>query len=366
MVPSAYVRLAELPRTANGKVNREALPAPGVDAFGNRAYSAPEGEVEHVLAQIWRDVLKVPRVGRDDNFFELGGHSLLAVTLVERMRKEGLYADVRSLFKSRTLAELSASVSRESGEVTVPPNLVPADAARLTPGMLPLVQLSQAQLDAIVSQVPGGAANVQDIYSLAPLQEGILFHHLKEAQGDAYLLPVLLRFDTRAAVDAFARTMQEATDRHDILRTSVMWEGLDEAVQVVQRRVRFPLEVVTCHAGDGDVGEQLKALYDPKRHRLDVRKPPLIRAYAARDEGGDRWLVMLLLHHLVADHTTLELLGEEARLIAEGQGSALPAPELRGAGAAGSAGRRARAILRGSSRRRGRANGSVRSAGGRG
>ena len=85
------------------------------------------GEVERILAQIWAEVLELERVGRHDNFFELGGHSLLAVTLIERMRRAGLHADVRALFATPTLAELAAAVGGESSEVEVPPNRIPAD-----------------------------------------------------------------------------------------------------------------------------------------------------------------------------------------------------------------------------------------------
>ncbi|MCD0244277.1 phosphopantetheine attachment site family protein, partial [Xanthomonas melonis] len=68
------------------------------------------GEVEVLLAEIWRTVLGVEQVGRHDNFFQLGGHSLLAVTLIERMRRQGLSADVRVLFGQPTVAALAAAV----------------------------------------------------------------------------------------------------------------------------------------------------------------------------------------------------------------------------------------------------------------
>jgi aryl carrier-like protein len=117
MVPAAYVRLQSLPLTPNGKLDRRALPAPGSDAYLVRGYEAPEGETEILLGQIWSEVLKLDRVGRHDNFFELGGHSLLAVTLIERMRRSGVQADVRTLFTTFTLAEFAAEI--ENTEITL-------------------------------------------------------------------------------------------------------------------------------------------------------------------------------------------------------------------------------------------------------
>jgi aryl carrier-like protein/DNA-binding XRE family transcriptional regulator len=117
MVPAAYVRLEWLPLTPNGKLDRKALPIPDTEAYGVRGYEEPVGETETTLAGIWAEVLKVERVGRHDNFFALGGHSLLAVTLIERMRRQGLQVDVRALFATPTLAELAAAT--EEMEITV-------------------------------------------------------------------------------------------------------------------------------------------------------------------------------------------------------------------------------------------------------
>ena len=154
------------------------------------AMKRPVGEIETTLAELWAELLQVERVGRHDNFFELGGHSLLAVTLIERMRQRGMEADVRALFSSPTLAGFAATLQTGSGSIVeVPPNGIPPQCEAITPEMLPLVRLTAEEIESIVRQVPGGAANVQDIYPLAPLQEGILFHHLMAEKGDPYLLP---------------------------------------------------------------------------------------------------------------------------------------------------------------------------------
>ncbi|WP_419178841.1 amino acid adenylation domain-containing protein [Pseudomonas brassicacearum] len=321
MVPSAYVRLDVLPLTPNGKLDRKALPAPDLASVITREYEAPQGTVETTLAQLWAELLQVERVGRHDHFFELGGHSLLAVTLIERMRQAGLSADVRVLFGQPTLAALAAAVGSAT-EIVVPGNGIVPGCERITPDMLPLIDLSQGEIEQIVATVPGGVANIQDIYALAPLQEGILYHHLASQQGDLYLQQATFNLKDRARLDAFVNALQGVIDRHDILRTGVLWEGLREPVQVVLRQAQLVLEECVFDPGR-DIAGQLLERFNPQHMRLDVRQAPLMRMAFTHDVANQRWIAMLLFHHMALDHTALEVVQHEMQAHLLGQADQL-------------------------------------------
>lgn len=230
LIPQAFVHLDALPLTRHGKLDRKALPDPDPSAVARQVYVAPIGATEEAMAAIWAEVLGIEQVGRHDNFFELGGHSLLAVSLTARLRQAGLQADVRTLFGQPTVAALAATLGH-GRQVEVPANRIPASCTRITPDMLPLVDLEPAAIERIVATVPGGAANVQDIYPLAPLQEGILYHHLSSPEHDPYVLQSRMAFTSRDRLYTFVDALGKVIARHDVLRTSVLWDGLPQALQ---------------------------------------------------------------------------------------------------------------------------------------
>jgi hypothetical protein len=111
MVPAAYVVLDALPQTPNGKLDRQALPAPEAAAHAQREYEAPQGDTENRLARLWADLLKLDRVGRQDHFFDLGGHSLLVIQLISRTREEWhLDLTPTDVFSHPRLSELSGVI----------------------------------------------------------------------------------------------------------------------------------------------------------------------------------------------------------------------------------------------------------------
>ncbi|MDF0523484.1 phosphopantetheine-binding protein, partial [Bradyrhizobium yuanmingense] len=181
----------------------KALPPPADAAYARAAYEAPQGAVETALARIWAELLGLERVGRHDHFFELGGHSLLAVQVSSRLSQAvGVELPLSTLFATPVLADFAASLGRPH-EVAVPANLITEQSTAITPQMLPLIELAQPEIDRIIATVPGGVRNIQDIYVLTPLQDGILFHHLLASRGDPYLLVSQMAFADRSLLERY-------------------------------------------------------------------------------------------------------------------------------------------------------------------
>ena len=131
MVPAHLLLLAQLPLTANGKLNRNALPSPDASQ-AQQTYQAPQSAMEQGLAAIWQDVLKLPQVGIHDNFFELGGDSIISIQVVSRARQAGIRLNPKDLFQQQTVHKLAAVVTLDSST-----DEAPAD--------YPLAQLDQAR-----------------------------------------------------------------------------------------------------------------------------------------------------------------------------------------------------------------------------
>jgi hypothetical protein len=228
--------------------------------------------------------------------------------------------------KADLVAELRRGglVGAHGDTADVPANLIDPHCKRITPELLPLVQLSQAEIDRVVANVPGGASNVQDIYGLAPLQEGILFHHLLEQQSDPYLLATLFSFVDRSKLDKYVEALNATIERHDILRTAVVWEELSEPVQVVWRHARLQVEEVTFDRPTPDVAAQLRQRFHPQRYRMDITRAPIMRMYVTYDPVHHRWLGLRLHHHIVLDHMTTEVMHSEVKAFLSGRAAALP------------------------------------------
>ncbi|MGW2443543.1 amino acid adenylation domain-containing protein [Streptomyces sp. NPDC001675] len=328
MVPSAFVALDALPVTAHGKLDRRALPAPGIEAFTRRAHVAPATGTERTLAGIFAGLLgfDTDRISADDNFFALGGHSLMITVLVARLKDSGLHVTVQDVFTAPTLAELAARIDRTGAAPahTVPANPIPVGCERLTPDLLPLIDLTQEQIDTVVAAVPGGAAGVQDVYPLLSTQEGILFHHLMDPDHDPYLVATLYRAEDEQACARFTDALQRIVDRHDVMRTAVLTAGLPEPVQVVHRTATLPVRRIRL-AADRDAEEQARELL-ARPERMSLEHAPLLRLLVAEDPHSERRYLLLTAHHLIEDATSLRLTLQELALHMADRADLLPSP----------------------------------------
>jgi thioesterase domain-containing protein/non-ribosomal peptide synthetase component F len=300
------------------------VPAPQlpVQTLQTPVFVPPATAEEEALAALWAELLHLDRVGRHDNFFELGGHSLLTMTLIERLARQGLRLDIRALFSEPTLAGIAAQIIAIPSAAAAPVG-IPLGTTAFTPEHFPLTTLTQPQIDRILATLAGGAAELQDVYPLAPLQEGLLFQHLLAPKADPYIAPFLLGFDSLERRDGFLAALNQVIGRHDVLRTAMLWTHADRPLQVVRRRATVPVTSFSPRP-DEPVEAQLLGSLHAGAFRLALDTAPLMRVITAFDSAQNRWLVLLLTHHLVLDHTSMEIVVGELRALMQDPAAALP------------------------------------------
>jgi amino acid adenylation domain-containing protein len=200
---------------------------------------------------------------------------------------------------------------RDSQKFRVPPNLIPPACDAITPEMLPLLELKPEHIERIAQAVRGGAQNIEDIYPLTPLQEGILSHHLLNGHGgDAHVMAMLLCLSSQDDLQMLIPALQAVIDHHEILRTAVLWEQLPRAVQVVYRRAVLPIMELVLERGRNPL-EQVKDWMKAEQRRLNLREAPLMRLRVASHPDGREWYAVLQVHQLACDHDSLAILIKE-------------------------------------------------------
>jgi len=293
MVPAHIVVLDALPRNANSKVDRAALPEPQRVA---RAYQAPAAGLETALAQIFREVLGVERVGRADHFFELGGHSLAAVRVATRVA-ERLARDVpvRTLFEAPTLAQYAQRVLASARSEAL------ADVG------------NNASSSASNSQP---TADANGVLPLSSAQSSLWFLWRSQPDSAAYNIPVALRLRGALDADALREAFAQAAARHPALRVRLVERAGQLPGQRVAEPAPFDLPVVDLSDDPSATARESAAvaLTDQDAltpfHLLD--NSPLWRARLLRLAERDH-VLSLVVHHIVSDGQSIDLWLDDVR-----------------------------------------------------
>jgi amino acid adenylation domain-containing protein len=304
MVPSAFVSLASLPQTPNGKVDHHALPVPsGARPDLDTAWVAPRTPVEQALTAIWTQVLGIDDVGIDDDFFALGGHSLLATQVVSQAREAfGRDLALQAIFESPTvrgLADaLAAAPASVRGAADANGNDGPGTGARVPaliahprrPGDRAPLSLAQAQmLDLQLAADPPGLFNVT-------------------AQH---------RFSTPAAAGTVSEALDVLVARHETLRSRVVVED-GTAWQVTEAPAPVPLAVHDLSAvGPDDVEAALRQrVAEVDAVPFDLATAPLLRAHLfdLGDQGSE---LAVTFDHLICDMTSAYIFLDELTTVYE-------------------------------------------------
>ena len=195
--------------------------------------------------------------------------------------------------------------------------------------MLPcmsLLELAPKHTELIAQSVPKGAANIQDIYPLAPVQEEVLFHHLLTKEiADTYVASIVLSVSSWDRLEDLIAALQAVIDRHDALRTAVLWERLPEPVQVVYRHAILPVQEIPL-ARDRNPMEQIREWLRPERQRIDLCNAPQMRLKVAPHPYSGQWYAWIQFHQMTIDYASTELVASEVVAHLEDRIQQLPEP----------------------------------------
>ncbi|MCF3650809.1 amino acid adenylation domain-containing protein [Synoicihabitans lomoniglobus] len=283
MVPPVLVVLDAFPLTPHGKIDRRALPDPANEtAAPSKDRIAPRTPTETALAKIWSEILAIEQIGVTDSFFDLGGHSLKAVRIIARIRREiGHGLSIADLFAQPTIEALAAQLD-QTGVMDNPAVAITAEFSGLSP--------AQRRLWIIEQMRPGTAA-----------------FNIAEA------------WQCHGALDAakFQTAINAIVARHESLRT--VFEGTQDAVNAIVRPAeKFAVESRDFSARSDAAAAAAQCLATIASEPFALATGPLFRAITLRI-NSDHHLVMLVMHHIISDGWSMELIMREiAALYNEG------------------------------------------------
>jgi len=297
MVPAAFVRVQSFPLTRNGKVDRQALPAPDGDAYVLNRYEAPQGETETALARIWAELLNVPCVGRRDNFFLLGGHSLLAMRVITRVQQMlGLEACMRDLFMHPVLTDFSRHLSC-AAHVELP-------------------QITRCQRGTLLP--------------LSFAQQRLWFLSQMEGVSKTYHIVYGFRLKGPLNVVALRQALDRIVTRHEALRTVfVSIDGVphqrvlsaaSSGFRLVEHDLRRHTELQT---------ELDRLVAEEVAKPFDLEHGPVVRSHLIC-ETEEQHVLLIATHHIASDGWSMDLFMKELSVLyaAFGTGQDDPLPEF--------------------------------------
>ncbi len=279
MIPAHFVKLEELPLTANGKVDKKALPAPENFAVIKSGYTPPANPAEKKLAKIWKDVLGQEQVGTDESFFERGGNSLKGMILSSKIHKHmGIDLPLREIFVRPTIRQQAAYIQQK-------------DALQYV-------------------NIP--VAPKQEYYPVSSAQKRLYVVGQLEGMGTSYNMPYVFHIHGDLSITSLENALQTLVERHESLRTSFhLIEG--ELKQKIHPEAKLVLE----HYQARDRLESNR-LIEQFIRPFNLEQAPLIRA-GLINESKQEYILLIDLHHIISDGVSMNLLFQDLINLIKGE-----------------------------------------------
>jgi len=277
MIPSYFIQLEKMPVSANGKLDRKALPEPDGNINTGAEYEAPRNKTEESLTKLWSETLGIEKIGINDNFFELGGHSLKAINLASKIHKElNIEIPLREIFKTPTIKGLSGYISVSE----------------------------RSKYKAI------GAISERDYYPVSSAQNRLWI--LKQANDNDtnYNMTQILSIEGELDKAMVEAAFKKLIERHEILRTSFEYINA-MPVQKINKAGKLDISYVEAKEG---IDEIITSFIKP----FDLRKAPLLRVLLIQIEKG-RHIMVFDMHHIISDGLSMNIITREFAELYQGK-----------------------------------------------
>ncbi len=285
MIPAYFMRLEKIPLTANGKINKKALPKPEFKPILAN-YAPPRTKIEHHLAEIWSVLLDIQKekIGIHDNFFELGGHSLKANTMMARIHKAmDIKIDLAQIFKNSTIAGLALLIEKS-------------------------LKNTYAQIE---------AAEAKEYYALSSAQKRLYFLQMMAESGTMYNMSQGMNLTGQIELHRLEDTFKKLIQRHEGFRTSFLIVA-EAPVQRIFDRVEFEIDKNGMEC-------QPEAFIKTFIRPFNLSQAPLLRV-AVLPLAQDAHLLMVDMHHIISDGISMGVLVNDFMTLYQGEN--LPALRL--------------------------------------
>lgn len=358
MIPTSYVYLHELPKTASGKVARSQLPEPVWDTSKETTLSYPSNDIEKRLVSIWSKVLHVPECGVHDNYYSLGGDSIQSIRIAALARAQGIEIGIQDFLHHQTVAEMAKALAQEHRRKQV--------------SCINAFQMISSNDRASIP------SNVEDAYPLSMLQRGIVFHAESNRDYEIYVTSIRIAGVIRPHL--FQRALDHVITVHPFLRSYIDLVNFSEPMQIIRRKISTPIRIVdlTRISSTYQDKELQQWKEREKSRRFNWSVAPLLRVTIHRlaskifqislsEAALDGWCVATILTDLFVSYDALqqgrqspvkmpsasyrEFVAEERKVLATPEHATFWAKQLLSAGA-GKIGRWPCATSQKSSRRR--------------
>ncbi|WP_444997366.1 non-ribosomal peptide synthase/polyketide synthase [Aliikangiella sp. IMCC44359] len=297
MVPAAFILLEKMPQTANGKIDRKALPEPEEKNFLKRLHVAAESLLEHQLSNVWKNVLSLEQVSVTASFFELGGDSLLITRLVNQINEQLSFSlSVRDVFEHNTIRQLASYIEglEQSEQITIP----------------------------VISR--------EQSLPLSFSQQRLWFIDQLEPGSSQYNMPMALRLKGELNQSALQQSLDAIIARHEVLRTTYQTGEDGEGCQVIHAAQALTInQLDLSHLADSErEAEVMRLAVEDSQRGFDLSADLMLRVSLLVLSDTES-VLLFNLHHIASDGWSMGVLTQEFvglyQAYSEGREARLPA-----------------------------------------